>query len=111
VSATLAQARGLASVAGFLGSALAAAKLCDDDGLFRYLGAWLARGGPARVEPRRLLVRVFGVAAVTTAVLSLDAAVVLLGGGGSGSSPDSACSPSFPRSGSARVCLWLVLRA
>jgi arsenical pump membrane protein len=78
VSAALAEARQLAPVVGFLGCVLVLAKLCDDDGLFRYLGAWMARGGPARVPPRRLLVRVFGIAAVTTAVLSLDATVVLL---------------------------------
>jgi arsenical pump membrane protein len=78
VSAALAEARRLAPVVGFLGCVLVLAKLCDDDGLFRYLGAWLAHGGPAKVPPRRLLLRVFGVAAVTTAVLSLDATVVLL---------------------------------
>jgi arsenical pump membrane protein len=77
-SAALAEARQLAPVVGFLGCVLVLAKLVDDDGLFRYLGAWMARGGPDRVPPRRLLVRVFGVAAVTTAVLSLDATVVLL---------------------------------
>ena len=91
-SAALAEARRLAPVTAFLGCVLVLAKLCDDDGLFRYLGAWMARGGtvtagpgtpgpgksPAGVPPRRLLVRVFGVAAVTTAVLSLDATVVLL---------------------------------
>jgi arsenical pump membrane protein len=77
-SAALAEARQLAPVVGFLGCVLVLAKLVDDDGLFRYLGAWMARGGPDRVPPRRLLARVFGVAAVTTAVLSLDATVVLL---------------------------------
>ena len=71
------QARRLAPVVGFLACVLVLAKLCDDDGLFRYLGAWLGRGrGPGAA--RRLLVRVFAVAAVTTAVLSLDATVVLL---------------------------------
>jgi arsenical pump membrane protein len=77
-SAAWAEAVRLAPVVGFLGCVLVLAKLCDDEGLFRYLGAWLARGGPARVTPRLLLLRVFGVAAVTTAVLSLDATVVLL---------------------------------
>jgi arsenical pump membrane protein len=71
------QARRLAPAVGFLACVLVLAKLCDDDGLFRYLGAWLGRGqGPE--APRRLLTRVFAVAAVTTAVLSLDATVVLL---------------------------------
>jgi arsenical pump membrane protein len=50
--------------------------LCADEGLFRACGAWMAsRSGG---QPRRLLVLVFAVAAVTTAVLSLDATVVLL---------------------------------
>ena len=69
------EVRRLAPVVGFLACVLVLSKLCDDDGLFRYLGAWLGRGpGGAR----RLLRRVFAVAAVTTAVLSLDATVVLL---------------------------------
>ena len=77
------EVRRLAPVVGFLGCVLVLAKLCDDDGLFRYLGAWLGRGrAPAgergAVGARRLLRRVFVVAAVTTAVLSLDATVVLL---------------------------------
>ncbi|HEY3883209.1 MAG TPA: SLC13 family permease [Trebonia sp.] len=77
VSAAAAEARRLAPVVGFLGCVLVLSKLCDDDGLFRYLGAWLGRGQhPDRAK--RLLVRVFAVAAVTTAVLSLDATVVLL---------------------------------
>jgi arsenical pump membrane protein len=77
VSAAAAEARRLAPVVGFLGCVLVLSKLCDDDGLFRYLGAWLGRGQyPDRAK--RLLVRVFAVASVTTAVLSLDATVVLL---------------------------------
>ncbi len=71
--AALTQVKQLAPVVGFLACVLVLAKLCDDDGLFRACGAWLARGGH-----RRLLVRVFAVASVTTAVLSLDATVVLL---------------------------------
>ena len=101
-SAALAEARRLAPVVGFLACVLVLAKLCDDDGLFRYLGAWLsgsavrktangkqrlagtggrrrARGSGAREQPApRLLSRVFVVAAATTAALSLDATVVLL---------------------------------
>ena len=80
VSAALAEARRLGPVVGFLGCVLVLAKLCDDDGLFRYLGTWLS-GSTARRRGRagpRLLARVFAVAAVTTAVLSLDATVVLL---------------------------------
>jgi arsenical pump membrane protein len=72
----VAQARELGPVIGFLAAILVLAQLCDDDGLFRALGAWMARASAA--SPRRLLVAVFGVAAVTTAVLSLDATVVLL---------------------------------
>jgi len=86
-AAALAEARRLGPVVGFLGCVLVLAKLCDDDGVFRYLGGWLADGrlGPAGPGPRggggepvRLLRRVFLAAAVTTAVLSLDATVVLL---------------------------------
>jgi arsenical pump membrane protein len=73
-SAALAEARRLAPVVGFLGCVLVLSRLCDDAGLFRYLGARLARDG----DPIRLLRGVFAVAALTTAVLSLDATVVLL---------------------------------
>jgi arsenical pump membrane protein len=79
LSAAATQARQLAPVVGFLLCVLVLARLCDDDGLFRYLGAWLGRGGTGSGNRAvRLLVRVFAVAAVTTAVLSLDATVVLL---------------------------------
>lgn len=74
--AALAEVRQLGPVVGFLAAVLVLAKLCDDEGLFRYCGAWLARASGAR--PRRLLLQVFAVAAVTTAVLSLDATIVLL---------------------------------
>ena len=77
-SAALAEARRLAPVVGFLGCVLVLAKLCDDGGLFRFLGVRLARGGPDGGNPVRLLRGVFVVAALTTAVLSLDATVVLL---------------------------------
>jgi arsenical pump membrane protein len=76
--AALAEARRLAPVVAFLACVLVLAKLCDDDGLFRACGAWLARGGIAGPAPRQLLTRVFAIASVTTAVLSLDATVVLL---------------------------------
>jgi arsenical pump membrane protein len=71
-----AQARQLGPVIGFLAAILVLAHLCDEDGLFRACGAWMARAGAA--SPRRLLAQVFVIAAVTTAVLSLDATVVLL---------------------------------
>jgi arsenical pump membrane protein len=71
-----AEARRLGPVIGFLIAILVLAHLCDDDGLFRACGAWMARS--ARGRPRRLLALVFVTAAVTTAVLSLDTTVVLL---------------------------------
>ncbi len=70
------EARQLGPVIGFLAAILVLAQLCDDDGVFRACGGWMARIGAA--GPARLLAAVFGVAAVTTAVLSLDATVVLL---------------------------------
>jgi arsenical pump membrane protein len=70
------QARRLGPVIGFLAAVLVLAQLCDDEGLFRACGAWLAR--TAAGQPQRLLALVFAVAAVTTAVLSLDATVILL---------------------------------
>jgi arsenical pump membrane protein len=50
--------------------------LCDDEGVFRAAGGLMARGSGGR--PRRLLRHVFIIASVTTAVLGLDATVVLL---------------------------------
>jgi arsenical pump membrane protein len=71
-----AETRRLLPVVGFLAVVLALAKLCDDEGLFTALGAAVARMCGNR--PKGLLAGVFAVAAVTTAVLSLDATVVLL---------------------------------
>ena len=69
------QAKRIGPVIGFLAAILILAQLTEDEGLFRALGRWLAKdAGPAR----RLLARVFAVAATVTAVLSLDATVVLL---------------------------------
>ncbi len=76
VSSAASQARQLGPVIGFLAAILVLAHLCDDDGLFRACGDWMARASAG--SPRRLLAQVFGIAAVTTAVLSLDATVVLL---------------------------------
>jgi arsenical pump membrane protein len=70
------EARRLGPVIGFLIAILVLAHLCDDDGLFKACGAWMARSSAGR--PRRLLILVFVTAAVTTAVLSLDTTVVLL---------------------------------
>jgi arsenical pump membrane protein len=74
--AALAEARRLAPVIGFLAAVLVLAQMCDDEGVFRACGAWMARRSGGR--PRRLLAQVFAVSCVTTAVLSLDATVVLL---------------------------------
>ena len=71
-----AEAEQLGPVIGFLAAVLVLAQLCDDEGLFRACGAWMARAAAGR--PRRLLACVFAVASVVTAVLSLDATIVLL---------------------------------
>lgn len=70
------QTRGLLPVVGFLALVLVLAQLCADDGLFEVAGAAVARwcGGISR----RLPAGVFAVASAITAVLSLDATVVLL---------------------------------
>lgn len=72
----LAEATNLLHVVVFLGAVLVLAQLCDDEGLFEAAGAAMARAdvGP----PHHLLRRVFVIAAGLTAVLSLDATVVLL---------------------------------
>jgi arsenical pump membrane protein len=69
------QVADLSEVVTFLGAVLVLAKLCDDEGLFEAAGAAIARG---RVGSGGLLRRVFVIASLITAVLSLDAAVVLL---------------------------------
>jgi arsenical pump membrane protein len=74
--AAVAEARRLGPVIGFLAAVLVLAQLCDDEGLFQACGEWMARASAGR--SRRLLALVFAVAAVITAVLSLDATVVLL---------------------------------
>jgi len=66
----------LGPTVGFAAALLVLADACRRAGLFDYVGAAMAGG--ARGEPRRLLRLVFAVAAATTAVLSLDATVVLL---------------------------------
>ncbi|WP_406011244.1 SLC13 family permease [Streptomyces sp. NBC_00637] len=72
----LAEAERLGPVVGFLAAVLVLAHLCDVEGLFTACGAWMARKSAG--SPRRLLVAVFALASVITAVLSLDATVVLL---------------------------------
>lgn len=66
----------LGPTVGFLAAVLVLAHLADEAGVFRYAGevaGWFSRG-----SPRRLLGVVFVIASVVTAVLSLDATVVLL---------------------------------
>lgn len=70
------EAAQLAPVIWFLAAVLVLAQLCDDEGLFRACGTWLAQLAAGR--PQRLLAGVFVLASVITAVLSLDATVVLL---------------------------------
>ncbi|MGW0928435.1 SLC13 family permease [Streptomyces sp. NPDC002644] len=76
VSHAAAETARLGPVVGFLAAVLILAQLCDDEGLFHTCGAWMARRAAGR--PRRLLVLVFVTASLITAVLSLDATVVLL---------------------------------
>ncbi|HEV7178159.1 MAG TPA: SLC13 family permease, partial [Solirubrobacteraceae bacterium] len=68
--------RELGPTVGFLAALLVLADGCRRAGMFDALGAWMARG--ARQRPKRLLAMVFIAAAATTAVLSLDATIVLL---------------------------------
>jgi arsenical pump membrane protein len=66
----------LAPTAGFLAALLVLADGCRAEGLFAALGSRLADGAHGR--PDRLLALVFAAAAGVTAVLSLDATVLLL---------------------------------
>ena len=66
----------LLPVVGFLAAVLVLARLCDDEGLFRAAGVAMARVSAGR--PPRLLTMVFVIGSATTAILSLDATVVLL---------------------------------
>jgi arsenical pump membrane protein len=76
VPEALAEVRRLLPVVGFLAAILVLARLCDDEGLFRAAGVAMARFSAG--NPRHLLSMVFVIAAATTAILSLDATVVLL---------------------------------
>jgi arsenical pump membrane protein len=75
-SAAWHETKRLLPVVGFLAAVLVIAKLCADDGLFAAAGAAVARA--CRGNAVRLLGGVFVAASVITAVLSLDATVVLL---------------------------------
>ena len=68
--------RTLGPTIGFLAALLLVAEGCAQAGLFNAVGASMARRSGA--APRRLLALVFAGAAITTAVLSLDATVLLL---------------------------------
>ena len=68
--------RTLGPTVGFLAAVLLLAHLAGAHGVFRYAGALTAR--VSRHRAPRLLVAVFAAASVITAVLSLDATVVLL---------------------------------
>lgn len=72
----VAEVKELLPVVGFLAAVLVLAKLCDDEGLFHAAGVAMARRSAG--EPQWLMGTVFVIAATTTAVLSLDATVVLL---------------------------------
>ncbi|MFB9456920.1 SLC13 family permease [Streptomyces antimycoticus] len=71
-----AETQELLPVVGFLAAVLLLARMCADEGLFEAAGRAVARACAGRTD--RLLGGVFAVAAVVTAVLSLDATVVLL---------------------------------
>jgi len=71
-----AETRDLLPVVGFLAAVLVLAQLCADEGLFAAAGDAIARA--CKGSPRRMLGGGFAAAAVITAVLSLDATVVLL---------------------------------
>ena len=75
-TAALAEVTELAPTVGFLAAVLVLAHLADAEGVFTWAGGLLGRRSRGRPVP--LLAWVFVVAAVTTAVLSLDATVVLL---------------------------------
>lgn len=60
---------------GFLAAILLFGRLCADAGVFQYLGSLAARVGH---RPTRLLSMVVALAATVTALLTLDATVVLL---------------------------------
>ncbi|MGY0018845.1 SLC13 family permease [Streptomyces sp. YJ-C3] len=71
-----AETKDLLPVVGFLAAILLLAQLCADEGLFKAAGDAVARA--CHGSPKRMLGGVFAVAAGVTAVLSLDATVVLL---------------------------------
>jgi arsenical pump membrane protein len=75
-SAALDRLRQIGPTVGFLAAILVFGHLCAEAGVFDYLGARAARASGGR--PTRLLALVILLAAGVTAVLTLDATVVLL---------------------------------
>ncbi|MFW0787854.1 SLC13 family permease [Gordonia sp. CPCC 206044] len=76
VTAAVDEIRFMAPTIGFLAAMLVIAEICARSGVFEWVGAVLARW--SRSSPRRLLGVVFVVAALVTAVLSIDTTIVLL---------------------------------
>jgi arsenical pump membrane protein len=76
VSGCLHTLRAIGPTVGFLAAILVFGYLCADAGVFRYLGARIAHA--AGRDDTRLLALVVALAAAVTAVLTLDATVVLL---------------------------------
>jgi arsenical pump membrane protein len=74
--AALDRLREIGPTVGFLAAILVFGHLCAEAGVFDYLGAIAARS--SRGAPSRLLLLVVVIAAAVTAVLTLDATVVLL---------------------------------
>ena len=72
----LAELRSIGPTIGFLAAVLILGHLCESEHVFTWIAAVCA--SISRGRPRRLLVTTFALASVTTAVLSLDATVVLL---------------------------------
>ncbi len=66
----------LLPVVGFLAAILVVAEMCAVEGVFTAVGSLVTRA--ARGDPQRMLLLAFAAAAAVTAVLSLDATVVLL---------------------------------
>ncbi|MGC4963083.1 SLC13 family permease [Gordonia sp. DT101] len=66
----------MAPTIAFLAAMLVVADICARTGVFAWVGALMSRR--SRGSPNRLLRIVFAVAAVVTAILSLDATIVLL---------------------------------
>lgn len=70
------EARSLGPTIGFLAAVLVLAGMAERDGLFAAAGTWMAAA--TRGRPVALLALVFVVGSIVTAILSLDATVVLL---------------------------------